>query len=98
MNQPVAEVSRSSWVWLASTLGFAIVCELLAVRERNAGFAVSGLGIVLLGAFAFLAAPPFTANIREFFRPKPNVEPRIAYLGGVAVSLILVGQVLQWLG
>ena len=98
MNQPVAKVSRSSWVWLASTVSFAIMCEVLAVRGRNIGFGISGLGFVLLGVFAFLAAPPFTANVREFFRAPQHVEPRIAYVGGVSVALILIGQVLQWIG
>jgi hypothetical protein len=99
MDQPVATTCGiSPWVWLISMGGFGILCIVVAVRQRELGLAISGAGFMLLAATAFLAAPPFNANLREFFRPPHRFDPRVAYLGAIGAALNAIGLVTTWLG
>jgi hypothetical protein len=99
MDQPpVIARGISPWLWLCSMGAFGILCIVLGVRNGELGLAISGAGFLVLSAFAFLAAPPFNANLSEFLRPKVPADPRIAYLAGIGGALNLIGIAMTWLG
>ena len=100
MDKPVASTAptASSWAWLCIVVGGSIVIEISAVRTGDLGGAISGVGIALLGAFAFLYAPSFRANMREVLRPPRVVDPKIAYLAAVGMLLNFIGLGVRWLG
>ena len=63
----LASISASSWFWLAALIAAAVIMEVTAVRERDAGIAISGLGIAILAAFAFQCPLPANGDVRAIF-------------------------------
>ena len=80
-------IDRSSWFWLALMVGGAGLIEVVAVKDRDLGFAISGIGIAFVGAFAFLAPIPLRVDVRVMLRPPKDIDPRVAALAGVGVVL-----------
>ena len=94
----LASISASSWFWLAALIAAAVIMEVTAVRERDAGIAISGLGIAILAAFAFQCPLPANGDVRAIFRVRPDVDPKVAALGGIGAMLNLAGLAIKWLG
>ncbi len=95
---PNTSPDRSFWLWPAILLGAAIVIEIAAVRHGDVGLAVSGIGVAMLGAFAFLAPISLRSNVRTMLRPPERVDAKVAILGGLGAVLNIVGVAVRWLG
>jgi len=97
------EISRSvdnsgAWIWLPLSIGAATLLVASAVSTREIGHAISGLGVVLLGVFAYLYPISFRADVRFLRRPEGASDRRVITLGAIGALLNAVGVVVRWVG
>ena len=76
----------------------AIVMVVAAVKTGTVGFAISGIGVALLGVVAYLGASPLLQPIGKRFLKVEAADPRAVVLAAVGVVLIAAGVVLRWVG